>query len=80
MDRDLLGRRLAVTERRVGQLKGHVDSQRGVIDALEAAGLGKTETAEIARELLGTMEQNLRREIAHRKWLHSQLRVAAAQA
>lgn len=75
----MLGRRLAGTERRVVQLTGHVDCQRAVIDALEAAGRGKSETAEIARDLLGTLERNLRRETAHRKWLRNQLRVAAAQ-
>jgi hypothetical protein len=75
----MLGRRLAVTERRIPQLKGHVDCQRAVIDALEAAGRGKTETADIARDLLGTLERNLRSETAHRKWLRNQLRVVAAE-
>jgi len=76
----MLQARLDQTERRISQLKHHVDQQRSVIFGLEAARRGSTETAEIARDLLRTMEQNVGRETAYRTWLRAQLPLSAPRA
>jgi hypothetical protein len=74
MDRDLIERRLALLERRLSELEHVLNRQCGVVSGLEAVGRGRSETAEIARELLRTMELNFKRAIAERKWLRVQLR------
>ena len=69
----MLERRLARAEQRMSELERHVTQQRHVLAWLDAAGRGDSETAVIARELLGTMEHNLRRETAERRRLRRQL-------
>lgn len=71
--REIFERQLAVTERRLGELEHHVARQRNVIAALEAAGRGHSETAEIARDLLRNMEFNVRRELGERARLRAWL-------
>ena len=65
-NREIFERQLALTERRIGELKQQVARQRSVIASLESAGRGGSETAEIARDVLRTMELNVRRELADR--------------
>ena len=65
-NREIFERQLALTERRIGELKQQVARQRSVIASLESAGRGSSETAEIARDVLRTMELNVRRELADR--------------
>lgn len=61
------GRHLAVVELRIAELRGHIDRQRQVLSELDAAKLGKTETAEFARQLLRTLERNLQCQIRDKK-------------
>ena len=75
MERDILERWLARTERRIGELQQYAEGHRSVVAHLEAAGRGNSETAEVARDLLRTTERNLKGEIAGRKWLRLQLRL-----
>jgi len=74
MDHEMLERRLNLAERRIGQLERHIEQQRIVLAALATAGRGNSETAEITRDVLRTMERNLRVETADRKRLPVQLR------
>ena len=60
--REILERRLAHTERRISELEQHVARQRNVVAWLDATGRGRSESADIAHDLLRTMEFNLRRE------------------
>ena len=69
-NREVFERQLALTERRIGELEHHIACQRSVIASLESAGRGSSETAEIARDVLRTMEFNVRRELADRTRLH----------
>ena len=75
MERDILERWLARTERRIGELRQHAERRRSVVAHLEAAGRGNCETAEVVRDLLRTTKRNLKSEIADRKWLRLQIRL-----
>ena len=72
-NREVFERQLALAERRISELEHHIARQRSVIASLEAAGRGSSETVEIARDLLRTMEFNLRREIGDRTRLRAVL-------
>ena len=72
-DREMLERRLAHTERRITDLEQHVARQRTVVAWLDTSGRGGSETAEIARGLLQTMELNVRREMSERRLLRGRL-------
>ena len=74
MDRNDLAELLADAEQRISELERHVARQRDVLAALEAAGRGTSETTTIARDLLATMERNLRNEKAERMRLLGRLR------
>jgi hypothetical protein len=73
MEPDLLERQLALVERQIARGEQHATIRRDVLTYLEAAGLGSSETAEFARDLLRTTENNLRARIAERKRLRAQL-------
>jgi len=68
-DREILERRLVHTERRINELEQRVSQQRNVLAWIEGVGRGNSEIAEIARDLLRTMEMNVRRVTAERTQL-----------
>jgi len=78
-NREVFERQLALTERRISELEHHIARQRGVIASLESAGRGGSETAEIARDLLRTMEFNVRRELGDRRRLRAALGLSEEQ-
>jgi hypothetical protein len=55
MDRAMLVRHLAMAERHVADGREHVTRQQGIVSGLEAAGLGGSHTADVARQLLHSM-------------------------
>jgi len=67
-------RHLALVERRIVELKAHIERQRRVIADLECARRGNSEIAEIARELLQTLERNLHLQIRDKRWVSGQMR------
>jgi hypothetical protein len=76
MDRSLIERLLADTEQRIADNERHISTQCDVIAALERAGLGNSETAETAREILQSMQRVLSARLRARKLLRVQLRRA----
>jgi len=73
MEPDLLQRQLALVET-PDRGEQHASIRRDVLTYLEGVGLGASETAEFARDLLRLTEDNLRARMAERKWLQAQLR------
>src|SRR5262249_15037082 len=73
MDRAMLQRHLAVAERHIAEGERSVARQRDVVVRLDIAGLGASETASIARGLLGEMEATLRGERVERERLRAWL-------
>jgi len=71
---DVLETRLAINERRKRRLEQHIARERTVIAALEAARRGDSETAENLRDLLRTLERNLRLETIEQRRLRRALR------
>lgn len=78
MDADLLEHRLALVERQIVDAERHMTLRRDNLTRLEIDGLAASETAEIARERLQSMEGSLRRYTAERKQLQAQLRRSRA--
>ena len=74
MNRAMLQRRLAVARRHVAGGEQCVARQREIIVRLERAGLGASETASFARDLLHQFEVSLRREVAELTRLQAQSR------
>ena len=58
MDRELLKKHLALAERHIREGEQQISWQREIIARLERAGLGGLVTANIARELLASLERN----------------------
>ena len=75
---DLLEQQLARVERQITKGELHATLQRDILSRLEAEGLGASETAEIARDLLCLTEHRLRAHTAERKRLQAQLRRSRA--
>ena len=61
-NREIFERQLELAERRIGELEQQVARQRNVLAWLESTGRGGSETAEIARDVLRTMDFNVLRE------------------
>lgn len=74
MDRPLLERLLASTALRISELERHIELQRSIVAEFEASNHGYGESGDIARDLLQTLELNLRRQISHRRRISAQLR------
>ena len=70
----MLERVLAHTARRIGELERHIEVQRSIVAEFEASNHGDGESGNIARDLLRTLELNLRRQIDHQKRISAQLR------
>ena len=64
--RELLEKHLAMAERHISEGEQHISHQREIIARLERAGLGGSVTANIARELLASLERNQALTIAER--------------
>lgn len=54
---------LADAERHIAETERHIATQRDIIARLESSGLGNSETANNAREILRAMEASLRRHV-----------------
>ena len=67
-------RHLAMAERHIVGAEQYVTRQHDIVCRLQAAGQGGSETARIARELLQSMEADLKRQVADRKRLLVELR------
>ena len=63
----MLERFLAHTTRRIGELEEHIERQRSIVAEFEASNHGHGESGDIARDLLRTLELNLRRQTDHRR-------------
>jgi hypothetical protein len=74
MDPAALQRHLANAERHIIQGRASVLRQQEVIERLESAGGGRSETASIARAFLNEMERRLEIHLADRDRLRDQLR------
>lgn len=72
MDRPMLERYLALTRRRMVELRHHIERQRGIVADFEA-GRSTEEGLQIARDLLQTLERNLQCQIRHERRLTMQL-------
>lgn len=68
----MLERYLAITRRRIVELKDRVETQRVIVAQLEA-NRSSNEGIAIARDVLRTMEQNLQRQISHERQLGAKL-------
>jgi hypothetical protein len=73
MDRAMLMRHLALAERHITEGREHVVRQHDIIARLEAAGLGSSQTADIARLLLSSMQDSLAQHISDRDRLRDWL-------
>ena len=78
MDTGMLEQRLALVERQIVDAERYVTLRRDNLIRLELDGLGRSPTAEIARDRLRQMEDKLRRHSAERKQLQAELRRARA--
>jgi hypothetical protein len=74
MDRDFLKHRLALVERQIVDAEQHLTLRRDILARLELDGLGASETADITRDRLRRMEQNLRAHTVERNQIQAQLR------
>jgi len=78
MDTDLLEHRLALVERQIVDAERHITLRRDNLTRLEIDGLAASETAEIARDRLRSMEASLLQYTAERRQLQAQLRRSRA--
>jgi hypothetical protein len=73
MGRRLIENLLASTEGQIDLEERHVTAQRGFVAQLERARLGSSKTAELARQLLRSMEARLQARVTERRRLQDQL-------
>ncbi len=73
MDRERLEKHLAMAERHIREGEQHISRQRVIIARLEGAGLGGSVTANIARELLASLERYQALAISERDDLTTEL-------
>jgi hypothetical protein len=69
MGRRLIENLLASTEGQIELEERHVTAQRGFVAQLERARLGSSKTAELARQLLRSMEARLQARVTERRRL-----------
>ena len=70
----MVERHVASAEQHIVDGELHVVRQREIVGRLEAVGLGGSQTARIARDLLRQMEANLKSSVTERNRLRTMLR------